>query len=198
MKNKKATKIYLVRHGEVHNPENILYGRLPGYRLSETGKTQAHIMGKFLKDTPISAVYASPLQRTQETASILISYQKGLSIRADERLIEVGTPLQGTSGDALLKIRFDFYQEQYVKAGGETILDIHERMQKIITEIAEKHKGEHILAVSHGDPIMITRTFYRGEPLVLDSIRGDHYVPTAHGIEITIVDETVTVTDLHP
>ena len=58
-----------MRHGEVHNPEGILYGRLPGYHLSERGKAQAEAVAKSLVANDIVAVIASPLQRAQETAA---------------------------------------------------------------------------------------------------------------------------------
>ena len=59
------TKVHVLRHGEVHNPEGILYGRLPGYRLSDRGQAQAQAVADALADNDIVAVIASPLQRAQ-------------------------------------------------------------------------------------------------------------------------------------
>ena len=91
-----STKLYLMRHGEVHNPEQILYGRMPGYRLSERGVEQAHAAGRWLADkAAIKALYCSPMERTQQTAKIVAGYQPALSPVIEERIIEVYTPLRG-------------------------------------------------------------------------------------------------------
>ncbi|MDU0938323.1 MAG: histidine phosphatase family protein, partial [Dermabacter sp.] len=62
------TIVHLVRHGEVHNPGKILYGRLPGYRLSERGEQMARLTGAALAERDIAKVVASPLLRAQQTA----------------------------------------------------------------------------------------------------------------------------------
>jgi broad specificity phosphatase PhoE len=63
------TVVHCLRHGEVHNPDKILYGRLPGFRLSDTGRHQAEIVAKAFTDVDLVAVLASPMQRAQETAA---------------------------------------------------------------------------------------------------------------------------------
>ncbi|MDT7721991.1 MAG: hypothetical protein QOE94_3002, partial [Mycobacterium sp.] len=63
------TRVHLVRHGEVYNPEGVLYGRLPGFSLSDKGIQQAQAVAESLADRDIVAVIASPLQRAQETAA---------------------------------------------------------------------------------------------------------------------------------
>ena len=75
-----TTTIHLVRHGEVHNPDDIYYGRIPGYRLSERGREQAAAAGKFLAKRRLAAIYASPQQRAQETAEkcwVLVRHGRG-------------------------------------------------------------------------------------------------------------------------
>ena len=62
------TIVHLLRHGEVHNPEGVLYGRLPGYQLSELGRAMAQRIADHLADADIAHVGASPLERAQETA----------------------------------------------------------------------------------------------------------------------------------
>jgi broad specificity phosphatase PhoE len=198
MNKKKATKIYLVRHGEVQNPDNIFYGRKPGFGLSDKGKMQAHAMGKHLQGKPITAVYASPLQRTQETAHIITGYLQNPPITSDERLLEVLSPLEGKLLEELATIRFNFFKKTFIKKGGESIHDIFDRMLQAIMEIHTKHTGKHVLVVSHADPIMILRAFYLGDPLKVTSIRGSYYIPTAHGVELTMMDTKITVADIHP
>ena len=80
------TRVHVMRHGEVHNPEGILYGRLPGYQLSERGRAQAQAVADALAGNDIVAVIASPLQRAQETAAP-IAGTHGLIIGTDDELI---------------------------------------------------------------------------------------------------------------
>ncbi len=72
----------LVRHGEVDNPDNVVYGDLPGFGLSECGFRQATSVGERLSSLGIAAVYASPLQRATETAAA-IADSHGLSVLVD-------------------------------------------------------------------------------------------------------------------
>ena len=81
------TVVHLVRHGEVYNPTKVLYGRLPGFRLSETGRAQAEVVAKFLTGRDIVKVIASPLERAQQTAAPL-AREYGLQVEIDPRLIE--------------------------------------------------------------------------------------------------------------
>jgi broad specificity phosphatase PhoE len=178
------TTIYLVRHGDVHNPDQIMYERIPGFRLSELGRTQAHALGKFLSGKKIQALYASPLERTIETATIISSYHKSLSIIRDERLLEVSTVARGMSVRDLAQMRWDFYKPEFTQKGGETLLDIWKRMSLFLGEVVKKHAGQEIVVVSHGDPIMITAIAHKGEPIQLESIRGSEYVQTAKGYEM--------------
>jgi broad specificity phosphatase PhoE len=182
------TIIYLVRHGEVHNPQQIMYERLPGYRLSELGKKQAQRLGKYLSDKTISAIYASPLERTRETADIIASYQKGLTVMYDERLLEVSTEARGKSVQHLMKERWNFYKPKYTKLGGEKLSDIWKRMQTAIQDIVKKHKGKEVVMVTHGDPVMISVAKHKGKSLRLKEIRGEDYVQTAEGFRL-IFDE---------
>jgi broad specificity phosphatase PhoE len=182
------TIIYLVRHGEVHNPQKIMYERLPGYHLSEVGKQQAHELGKYLSDKAISAIYASPLERTRQTAYIIASYHKGISIVHDERLLEVSTTARGMSIVHLEEERWNFYKPKYTKLGGEKLSDIWKRMQATFDDILTKHKGQEVVVVSHGDPVMVSMIKHKGRPLRIAEIRGAEYVQTAHGFRL-VFDE---------
>jgi broad specificity phosphatase PhoE len=145
--------IYIMRHGEVHNPENILYGRLPNYHLSEVGRGQASAAAHVLSEKKLAAIYASPLERAQETASIIAAAQKDfLSIKTDERLIEVHTPYDGTSIEELEKINFDLYTE--TEAPYEQVRDLRRRLLNFLNEMREKYSGQEIAAVTHGDIVV--------------------------------------------
>lgn len=178
------TVIYLVRHGDVHNPDEILYERMDGFPLSDLGRLEAHRLGKFLSDKNIYAIYASPLERTRETAGIVASYHNGLTVVHDERLLEVLTTARGKKLKDLAAERWNFYKPSYTKKGGENLADIWKRMGHFFHEALRKHKGQEIVVVSHGDPVMVTMVKHMGKRLTLASIRGEEYVQTAKGFRI--------------
>src|ERR1700753_170676 len=88
------TRVHLLRHGEVYNPDRVLYGRLPGFRLSDRGVEQAAVAGEVLGQRDIGDLVASPLERAQQTA-LPLSEVLGLTIGTDERLIEAANELEG-------------------------------------------------------------------------------------------------------
>jgi broad specificity phosphatase PhoE len=178
------TTIYLVRHGEVFNPKQILYGRLPGFGLSRTGKIQAQKLGTYLSGRPIHTIYASPLARTRQTASFVRKHHPAVPFSVDRRLIEVKTPLEGASLSELEKGGWNFYQEKYFAQGGERLDDIWNRMNDFFSEIVPRHEGHEIVVVSHGDPIMLTAAKHSGKPIAVESIRGLQYIETAKGYRI--------------
>ena len=177
------TVIYLVRHGDVHNPDGVFYERLPGFYLSELGITQAHTLGKFLSDKKISAIYASPLERTNQTADIIASYQHGLNVIHDKRLLEVSSVKRGQKQADLAAERWNFYKPKYTKLGGEKLSDVWKRINSFFKEAVQKHKGQAIVVVSHGDPVMISMVKHKGKRLTVDEIRGVEYVQTARGFQ---------------
>ena len=89
-----ATLIHLVRHGEVHNPDRVLYGRIPGFHLSALGHRMAASAAAHLAGHPITTLFASPLQRTQESA-VPWATEFGLPIQTDERVIEPTNRFEG-------------------------------------------------------------------------------------------------------
>jgi hypothetical protein len=102
-----VTVVHLVRHGEVHNPDGVLYGRIPGYRLSERGRAMAQRIAEHFSDGghDVTHVVASPLQRAQETATPLAE-ALGLELGSDERLIEAANHFEGLTfgvGDGSLR-----------------------------------------------------------------------------------------------
>ena len=88
------TRIHVMRHGEVFNPSGILYGRLPGFHLSDTGAVQAAAVAEALAGRDIVAVIASPLQRAQETAAP-IAARHNLPVDTDPDLIESANMFEG-------------------------------------------------------------------------------------------------------
>lgn len=145
--------LYLLRHGEVHNPDHILYGRMPNFGLSETGRGQASAAGHALADKPIVALYSSPMQRAQETATIVKNaHSADLEVVTEERLNEVYTPFDGTPHAQLEKTHFDIYTG--TEPPYEQPLDVRKRVRAWLAEMREKHAGQAIAAVSHGDVVV--------------------------------------------
>lgn len=100
-----TTVVHVVRHGEVHNPEGVLYGRRDGYHLSELGRKMADRVAEHLADHDITYVVASPLERAQETA-MPVAKSHGLPLNTDDRLIEAANVFEGKTfgvGDGALR-----------------------------------------------------------------------------------------------
>ena len=100
-----SSTVHVVRHGEVHNPESILYGRQPGWRLSERGQAMAKAVADWSKELSLGAIHASPLERAQQTASP-IAETHNLEITTDDRLIEAANIFEGKPfgvGDGVLR-----------------------------------------------------------------------------------------------
>jgi broad specificity phosphatase PhoE len=162
-----ATRIHLVRHGEVHNPSGVLYGRLPHFHLSERGHEMAGLAAKALKDNgvKIGAIYTSPLLRTQESAAH-IEKLFGIDAKTDERLIEPHNIFEGRKLSArTIAIRPHLVyhlRNPYSPSWGETYLSIVARMVEALNELAEKTEGGDLVIVTHQLPIWITHRHVAG------------------------------------
>ena len=100
-----TTTVHLLRHGEVHNPDKILYGRLPNFRLSERGERMALRVAQALADHDITHIISSPLERAQQTAQPL-AQRFDLTVAIDDRLIEADNVFEGKAvsvGDGVLR-----------------------------------------------------------------------------------------------
>jgi len=99
----------MVRHGEVHNPQKILYGRLPRFGLSANGRRQAQAAGRFLSRLPIQAVYSSPMLRARQTAAEILSFQQAQRFLISSHLNEVYTAYEGQPADQVDRKHGDIY-----------------------------------------------------------------------------------------
>ncbi|MGW4893758.1 histidine phosphatase family protein [Kitasatospora sp. NPDC004240] len=152
-----------MRHGEVHNPEGILYGRLPGYRLSELGRRMADRVAEDLAGRDITHVVASPLERAQETAEP-IAKAHGLDLAVDDRLIEADNIFQGKTfgvGDGSLKNpgHWKYLTNPFKPSWGEPYLDQVVRMMGALGAARDAARGHEAVCVSHQLPIWIVRSF---------------------------------------
>lgn len=179
------TNIYLVRHGEVHNPKGIIYARLPRYSLSKKGIKQIEQTSNFLKNKDISAIYSSPMLRTRQTSKIIQNKLPNSKIRYLIDLMEVKTSLQGKLFADVDLVNTDYYSPPVLKPTDETMEQIGARMEKAIKMIARNNMGKNIVIVSHGDPIMILEARIKKLPMKMSSIRGIPYITHGEIIQFT-------------
>ena len=163
------TIVHLLRHGEVHNPGGVLYGRLPGFYLSATGRNQAEIVAKSLADSDITAVRASPLTRAQQTAAPVAALH-GLEVVTDEGLIEADNKFEGKTvsvgGGALRRPQYwPLLRDPFTPSWGEPYLDIAHRMLGAVHRAREAAEGHEAVCVSHQLPIWTLRRFLTGQRL---------------------------------
>ncbi|WP_067972046.1 histidine phosphatase family protein [Nocardiopsis trehalosi] len=154
-----TTVVHLLRHGEVHNPEGILYGRLPEFHLSETGVRMAELASEWLSGRDIAAVYSSPLDRAKETA-MPVADGFGLSIRLDERLIEAANRFQGMALSSRSMTDVHVMRRLYnpfLPSWGEPYTDIVQRMVDVIKLVRKEAWGREAVCVSHQLPIWMAR-----------------------------------------
>ncbi|CAN5666566.1 histidine phosphatase family protein [soil metagenome] len=156
----RPTTVHLVRHGEVENPKGVVYGRLPGYNLSQRGERQAASAARHLEDADIGAVWASPLERAQETAHI-IAQPHGLEVVTDERLIESDTTFEGATRTLVGFIRSPrhwwSFRNPMRPSWGETFVDIKARMVAGVQEAVKAAGGREVVIVSHQTPVLVAR-----------------------------------------
>ncbi|WP_245819676.1 histidine phosphatase family protein [Rhodococcoides yunnanense] len=163
------TIVHVLRHGEVHNPKGILYGRLPGFRLSVTGRSQATAVANALAGHDITHVVASPLQRAQETAAP-IADAHGLTIAVDDNLIEAGNDFEGLRvavGDGALRRPRHWWKlrDPFTPSWGEPYLQIAHRMLAAVNAARVAAVGHEVVLVSHQLPVWTLRRFLQGDRL---------------------------------
>ncbi len=163
------TIVHVLRHGEVHNPNGILYGRLPGFSLSVTGRAQAAAVARTLADHDIALVIASPLQRAQETAEP-IAAQHDVIVRTDENLIEAGNTFEGlrvSVGDGALRKPRHWWKlrDPFTPSWGEPYLQIAHRMLAAVNKARVEAAGREAVLVSHQLPVWTLRRFLQGQRL---------------------------------
>lgn len=166
-----------MRHGEVHNPDGILYGRLPGYRLSERGRQMVTRVAEELRagGHDLAAVIASPLQRAQESARPTAE-EFGLELGTDPRLIEAVNHFEGhavNKNRAMLAHpkHWPAYVDPFRPSWGEPYRDQVARMSAAISDALTLGQGREVLLVSHQLPIWVTRLFLERRLLAHDPRR---------------------------
>jgi broad specificity phosphatase PhoE len=169
------TVVHLLRHGEVHNPSGVLYGRLPGYRLSERGEAMAQLVADTLaaEGRDVVEVTASPLERAQQTAAP-VARLFGLPVETDERLIEAGNAFEGSRFGAVALRRPDNWwrlRNPWRPSWGEPYVEIAARMLAAVEAARDAARGHEAVLVSHQLPIWTLRLHLTGRRYVHDPRR---------------------------
>jgi len=146
------TRISLVRHGLVHNPGQVYYGRLPGFGLAELGREQAAAAGRALADEDVIAVYHSPMQRAAETAAIVRSLcAPDAPLTPCGLLNEIHSGYDGRTVAEMDQLGWDFYHAN--DPDYEQPEHILARIMRFFSEARQRYPGQHVVGVSHADPI---------------------------------------------
>jgi probable phosphoglycerate mutase len=149
----------------VHNPGNVLYGRLPRVRLTPEGQRQARALAQYLQARPLAAIYSSPMLRARRTAEAVLNACPDIQrMRIDSDLQEVRTGWQGEPLASLERIDWDLYAHPRA-ADDESLQTIQARMQRWLGRVLKRHAGQEVVGVSHGDPILILVGTHSGLPL---------------------------------
>lgn len=166
------TTVHLLRHGEVENPTGVLYGRMPGYHLSELGVEMAGRVAKTVAGRDITHLVASPLERAQETAEP-IATALGLPITTDERVIEADNKFEGLRfgvGDGALRrpSTWRYLYNPIRPSWGEPYRDIVIRMLAAMYDARGSASGHEAFVVSHQLPVWVVRCHLEGRHLFHD------------------------------
>ncbi len=168
----KPTVVLFVRHGQTPTTGKKLPGRAPGLHLAEKGVGQAERAGERIAALgKVAAVYASPMERTQETAAPIAKACK-LRVRTHKGLIEAD--FGNWTGKNLSDLRklpewktVQSYPSGFRFPGGESFPEMQTRMTGAVTDLVSRHPGETIVAVSHADTIKAAVADAQGTPLDL-------------------------------
>ena len=163
------TVFHLIRHGEHGLAGRILVGRMPGVGMTPRGCADIESVAERLAGAGIAALYASPMQRTRESADIL-ARRLGLAVALRDDLIELD--FGEWTGSTFEAIRADprwqlWTRQRSIAAipGGESMRQVQGRAVEALLELKARHAGETVALVSHGDVIRAVLVFALGMPL---------------------------------
>ncbi len=167
--------VHVLRHGEVHNPDKILYGRLPGYRLSADGEAMAAAAAEWFLGKDVTMLVSSPLERAQQTAQPLAE-ATGLEVHVDERIIEAGNAFEGLAvgvGDGVLRAPRHWWKlrNPMRPSWGEPYVEIAARMLAAVEAARDAARGHEAVLVSHQLPIWTLRLHVEGRRFAHDPRR---------------------------
>ena len=166
------TIVHLLRHGEVYNPEGILYGRSAGFHLSDRGQAMAERIAESVGSRNSVHIVSSPLERAQETAAPLAKV-RGLEVQIDERVIESDNDFVGqTFGRGVLDVlrpsNLRKLYNPWKPSWGEPYKEMVARMMAAVHDARKAAEGTEAVVVSHQLPIWITRLAAEGRSFLHD------------------------------
>jgi broad specificity phosphatase PhoE len=166
------TLVHVMRHGEVFNPEKVLYGRLPGYKLSALGLQMAERAAQYFKNNDLSLVVSSPLERARQTAAPTANLHN-LKPQLEELIIEAENVFEGkrvSVGDGALRDPRNWWhlRNPIKPSWGEPYKKVAQRMRSAIFAAKDLAKGQEALLVSHQLPIWIARLSAEGKSFIHD------------------------------
>ena len=162
-----STILYFVRHGQVENPNNIVYARLPRFRLSEIGRQQAAQAANILRSVQPAAIFSSPMLRARQTAEIILLHHPGMHIQISRLINENYTPFQGVSFDVIKARNGDIFTG--VNPPYEHPRDFLRRSLKFIRKIQNQYPNQEVIAVTHGDIVRVIILWALGLSLEQDN-----------------------------
>lgn len=203
-----ATTLVLVRHAVTSQTGPMLSGRTPGIDLSDAGREQARAVGERLAALPVHAVYASPIDRTRQTAEHIAGHHD-LPVRVLDGVIEAdyggwtGGKLEDLAKTDLWKV----VQRAPSRArfpDGESIAEMQTRTVAALETVVTAHPGEIVVVVSHADPIKSVIAHYTG--VHLDLFQRIAVSPASvtvfsigpHGVTLVKCNDTGTLAELLP
>ena len=194
--------VHVVRHGEVENPQKILYGRQRGWFLSERGLQMADVLGEWSKPLNIGAVHASPLERAQQTAKPMAEAH-GLDIKTDERLIEAANVFEGKPfgvGDGVLRrpSAWPKLWNPWRPSWGEPYVEQVNRMLAAVFAARDAANGKDAIVVSHQLPIWILRSSVEGRPFLHDPRKRQCSLASVTSLHFDASDKVVALTYSEP
>lgn len=195
------TLVHLVRHGEVFNPEKVLYGRLDGYHLSDLGREMAELTSQWIAPRDVTYLVSSPLERAQETMAP-IAEKLGLDVHLDERVIEAGNDFEGlTVGSNPKQLLHPSFWPKLINplrpSWGEPYEEIAERMYAAMLDARDAAAGHEAVIVSHQLPVWTARRFAEGKRLWHDPRSRECTLASVTTIEFT-GEEITDVTYAEP
>lgn len=175
----KATTVFFVRHGEVHNPNNIVYLRTPRFRLSERGRQEVETTAQFLRPEPIRMIYSSPMLRARQTAAVIQNYHPTAPLRISKYINELRSSYQGVSRSEMDALSWNFYDNRQ-QPEDESREDVLARVQQQVRLTLRRNAGESVVWVAHGDIVIIATLWGRGQALsALSNYKGANYIAHA-------------------
>jgi probable phosphoglycerate mutase len=202
------TLLFLARHAVTAETGSMLSGRKPGIDLSDRGREQAAALGERLATLPIVAVYASPIERTMQTA-YAVAERHGMEVRELPGVLEAdyGGWTGGKLGDLAKEDLWRTVQRAPSRArfpDGESLAEMQVRIVAALEAVVADHPGEMVVVVSHADPIKSAIAHYTGmhldhfQRIVVSPASVTVFTLSAHGAAMVKCNDTGSLDELVP